>query len=222
MLLLICGLYGPLLWSRVVTTAEMRDVSLWIPGSWLQGVLADVRHAQPSPEPAVSVQQILVAEEGAPQIDGEAKVHVLGHHTAPLSHEPQTPTSQPPEPAPCVQQILVFEEGEPQIDGEAGDLKFVVITQPHGRFERQGDDLRYNATISLVEALVGFSKQVSSTPPTPTCNICTILTFRNTRNVQGRTKLEDALELQTDADMVPAAGSMGGTGIRRQGTLASG
>ena len=61
---------------------------------------------------------------------------------------------------PGVQQVLVFEEGEPQIDGEAGDLKFVVITQPHKRFERLGDDLRYNATISLVEALVGFSKQV--------------------------------------------------------------
>ena len=54
----------------------------------------------------------------------------------------------------------MFEEGEPQIDGEAGDLKFVVITQPHKRFQRVGDDLRYNATISLMEALVGFSKQV--------------------------------------------------------------
>ena len=48
------------------------------------------------------------------------------------------------------------------IDGEAGDLKFVVMTQPHARFQRHGNDLLYNATISLVEALVGFSKQVLS------------------------------------------------------------
>ena len=46
------------------------------------------------------------------------------------------------------------------IDGEAGDLKFVVTSMKHDHFERRGDDLLYNATISLVEALVGFSKQV--------------------------------------------------------------
>lgn len=47
------------------------------------------------------------------------------------------------------------------IDGEAGDLKFVVVSQPHAHFQRSGDDLLYNATISLVEALVGFNKKVS-------------------------------------------------------------
>ena len=50
------------------------------------------------------------------------------------------------------------------VDGEAGDLKFVVTSQPHPRFQRDGNDLRYNASISLVEALVGFSKQVRRWP----------------------------------------------------------
>lgn len=48
------------------------------------------------------------------------------------------------------------------IDGEAGDLIFVVVTAPHENFERQGNDLLCNVTISLVEALVGFSKQVAA------------------------------------------------------------
>ena len=61
----------------------------------------------------------------------------------------------------CVlQQIVMFEEGEPLIDGEPGDLKFVVTTQPHKSFERKGDDLWYNATISLEDALIGFSREV--------------------------------------------------------------
>ncbi|KAF6025800.1 dnj-20 [Bugula neritina] len=47
-------------------------------------------------------------------------------------------------------------EGEPHIDGEPGDLKFRIIQQKHPRFERRGDDLFTNVTISLEEALNGF------------------------------------------------------------------
>ena len=60
-----------------------------------------------------------------------------------------------------MQQISFFEEGEPLIDGEPGDLKFVVRTQPHSSFARRGVDLLYNATITLKDALVGFSREVS-------------------------------------------------------------
>lgn len=56
---------------------------------------------------------------------------------------------------------MFFEEGEPLLDGEPGDLKFVVRTRPHKRFQRDGDDLKYNLTISLVDALTGFSTKVS-------------------------------------------------------------
>ncbi|GMS84425.1 hypothetical protein PENTCL1PPCAC_6600, partial [Pristionchus entomophagus] len=51
-------------------------------------------------------------------------------------------------------------EGEPHIDGEPGDLKFRVRTQKHPRFERKGDDLYTNVTVSLQDALVGFSMEI--------------------------------------------------------------
>lgn len=48
-------------------------------------------------------------------------------------------------------------EGEPHIDGDPGDLKVKIRTLPHPVFERRGDDLFTNATISLADALTGFS-----------------------------------------------------------------
>ncbi|GFH09309.1 J domain-containing protein [Haematococcus lacustris] len=52
-----------------------------------------------------------------------------------------------------MQAITFFEEGEPMIDGEPGDLKFVIRTVPSQRWERRGDDLLINETITLVDAL---------------------------------------------------------------------
>jgi DnaJ-class molecular chaperone len=40
-------------------------------------------------------------------------------------------------------------EGEPHLDGEPGDLVIRIRTTPHKRFERRGDDLYTNITISL-------------------------------------------------------------------------
>ncbi|CAK0786120.1 hypothetical protein CVIRNUC_009333 [Coccomyxa viridis] len=57
------------------------------------------------------------------------------------------------------QEIVFFEEGEPLLDGEPGDLKFHVKTRPHQSFERDRSDLKYNLTISLLDALVGFSTE---------------------------------------------------------------
>ncbi|KAL6765851.1 ER DnaJ-like protein 1 [Haematococcus lacustris] len=56
------------------------------------------------------------------------------------------------------QAITFFEEGEPMIDGEPGDLKFVIRTVPSQRWERRGDDLLINETITLVDALTGFTR----------------------------------------------------------------
>ncbi|XP_048454958.1 dnaJ homolog subfamily B member 11 [Rhincodon typus] len=52
-------------------------------------------------------------------------------------------------------------EGEPHIDGEPGDLKFRIKVLKHPIFERRGDDLYTNVTISLVEALIGFEMVIS-------------------------------------------------------------
>lgn len=52
-------------------------------------------------------------------------------------------------------------EGEPHVDGEPGDLRLRIRTMPHTVFERRGDDLYTNVTISLVDALVGFQMNIT-------------------------------------------------------------
>lgn len=52
-------------------------------------------------------------------------------------------------------------EGEPHIDGDPGDLKVRIRTLPHPLFERQGDDLYANVTISLSDALTGFTHSIT-------------------------------------------------------------
>lgn len=47
------------------------------------------------------------------------------------------------------QETRFIAEGEPHMDGEPGDLIIKVQTQPHERFERKGDDLYTNVTITL-------------------------------------------------------------------------
>lgn len=51
-------------------------------------------------------------------------------------------------------------EGEPHIDGEPGDLKFKIKQLKHKKFERRGDDLYTNVTITLLDALVGFEMDI--------------------------------------------------------------
>ncbi|KAL3281387.1 hypothetical protein HHI36_004597 [Cryptolaemus montrouzieri] len=51
-------------------------------------------------------------------------------------------------------------EGEPHLDGDPGDLILRVKTQPHPVFERRGDDLYTNITLSLQDALTGFTMEL--------------------------------------------------------------
>lgn len=59
------------------------------------------------------------------------------------------------------QEIRFRAEGEPHIDGDPGDLVLKIKTAPHLIFERRGDDLYTNVTISLVDALTGFSLDIT-------------------------------------------------------------
>lgn len=52
-------------------------------------------------------------------------------------------------------------EGEPHIDGDPGDLIVRIREQKHSVFERQGDDLYVNVTITLQDALNGFSFELT-------------------------------------------------------------
>lgn len=67
------------------------------------------------------------------------------------------------------QAITFFEEGEPLIDGEPGDLQFILRTLPWPGWERRGNDLLINHTISLVDALVG---EWAGAPPAPGLCAC--------------------------------------------------
>lgn len=51
-------------------------------------------------------------------------------------------------------------EGEPHIDGDPGDLIFKLRVAKHERFERRGDDLFTNLTITLTQALNGFEVDI--------------------------------------------------------------
>ncbi len=46
-------------------------------------------------------------------------------------------------------------------DHAAGHIIYQIRTIPHPRFERKGNDLHYTQTISLLEALTGFKKEIS-------------------------------------------------------------
>ncbi|EPY51147.1 DNAJ domain-containing protein Psi1 [Schizosaccharomyces cryophilus OY26] len=53
-------------------------------------------------------------------------------------------------------------EGDEKPDGSVQDIQFVLGEKPHPVFTRQGDDLRMSIELSLKEALLGFSKQIST------------------------------------------------------------
>lgn len=52
-------------------------------------------------------------------------------------------------------------EGEPEIDGDPGDLQIVYNVVKHNNYERRGNDLFTNMTISLPDALTGFETTVT-------------------------------------------------------------
>lgn len=58
------------------------------------------------------------------------------------------------------QETKFVSEGEPHVDGEPGDLILKIKTLPHPVFERKGDDLYTNVTITLQDALVGFTMHI--------------------------------------------------------------
>lgn len=56
--------------------------------------------------------------------------------------------------------IVLEGEGDESPGVNPGDLIFRVATRPHPRFTRQGNDLYYKTSISLLEALVGFNQTI--------------------------------------------------------------
>lgn len=58
------------------------------------------------------------------------------------------------------QQIVFEKESQQSPHHTPGDVIAIVKQQPHARFKREGDDLRYTLQITLKEALLGFDKTI--------------------------------------------------------------
>jgi DnaJ family protein B protein 4 len=53
-------------------------------------------------------------------------------------------------------------EGDELPDGRAQDIEFVLQEKPHDTFRREGDDLHMTITLSLVEALTGYERKITT------------------------------------------------------------
>ncbi|KAI6237114.1 hypothetical protein M3Y95_00230900 [Aphelenchoides besseyi] len=58
------------------------------------------------------------------------------------------------------QKITFYNEGDQEPDVEPGDVVLVIRTRPHDVFQRKGNDLIMKRTITLNEALCGFSAAI--------------------------------------------------------------
>ena len=67
-----------------------------------------------------------------------------------------------PKGSPDGHKINFSEKADEIPDGEAGDVVFVLQEQPHAEYKRKGDDLFLERTISLGEALCGFSMELEA------------------------------------------------------------
>lgn len=68
--------------------------------------------------------------------------------------------------------VVFANAGDEKPDYLPGDVRFILRTTPHSKFIREGDNLRYKLTITLLEvcylrllelirkALVGFTKEI--------------------------------------------------------------
>ncbi|KAH3764021.1 heat shock protein DnaJ family protein [Pelomyxa schiedti] len=98
------------------------------------------------------------------QCGGKGKVHTGG--TCPHCHGTKVETDETPmtvvvEKGMKDGDTILFEDaGDEKPDTLPGDVKFIVKTLDHNKFTREGDNLRYSMTISLLESLVGFSKEI--------------------------------------------------------------
>lgn len=58
-------------------------------------------------------------------------------------------------------QIVFNRAGDISPNTAPGDLKFTVVTVPDPNFSREGNDLHYTLRITLLEALVGYTREIT-------------------------------------------------------------
>jgi len=61
---------------------------------------------------------------------------------------------------PDLHEIVFEQEADEEPDTTPGDVIFKIHTAPHKKFTRDGDNLHMKMQITLVEALVGFTKKI--------------------------------------------------------------
>jgi len=57
---------------------------------------------------------------------------------------------------------IKFKDVGDQAEGGTQDMHFIVEEKPHPLFKRDGDDIRHTVTISLKEALTGWSRTIQT------------------------------------------------------------
>ena len=106
------------------------------------------------------VQQVQVA---CSRCGGKGKLvsSVCTHcHGTKVSHEETTHILVIERGMPEGHKISFISEGDQRPDEQPGDIHYIIRSNPHPVFERQGNNLRINMAISLKEALIGFSRTI--------------------------------------------------------------
>jgi len=103
--------------------------------------------------------------------------------------------------APDGHKVVFHNKADEIPDGDAGNVVFVLKEKPHDLYKRHGADLYIERTISLVEALCGFTMEVPKldgrtlvikTKPGEVTNICTFDPFAKDDTEQEWEVIEDA------------------------------
>ncbi|KAG0041102.1 hypothetical protein BGZ83_002357 [Gryganskiella cystojenkinii] len=111
-----------------------------------------------SEKPATRVHPVMVSLKDL--LTGATKRFKIKRQLQPGSHRPpeQVLTVDIKPGWKAGTKIKFMNEGDEHPSGTIQDIEFIIQEEPHGHFERKGDDITANLALTLVEALTGFSK----------------------------------------------------------------
>ncbi|XP_036611699.1 dnaJ homolog subfamily B member 11-like [Trichosurus vulpecula] len=130
--------------GNFVEVVRNKPVAQQAPGKWKCNCRQEMRTMQLGPGCFQMTQEVVCGECPNVKLVNE-------EHTLEVEIEPGVKDSM---------EYPFIGEGEPHVDGEPGDLCFQIKVLKHPVFERYGDNLYTNVTISVVESLIGFEMDI--------------------------------------------------------------